>query len=219
MTITPHSGIDDRKVDSREAEERLAPLMSVGFRKVALAAGDVSFSEAGGRLVGIENKKVSQLLTDLASGQLMKQCERMAESFDFPILMIEGRWSMVDGYLLGYQPWTWDQIWNYLATIQDLGVRLQITTTAAQTVERIIELWQYYRKGTHVSTHRATSGDHRIDVLTRIDGIGPERAKAILDLFPTLRKVARAGLDLTEVEGVGGTTAEAVINFFGASDV
>ena len=205
-------------VDTREAPERLRPLIAAGFAPKALAAGDVNFPAAGGLSVLVENKKVAQLVTDLASGQLRSQCRRLIDAADFPVLCIEGRWTQVDGYVLGQQPWTWDQVWNYLQGLQDIGIRLQLSTDPEHTVQRIISLADWYEKPEHSSHARSPSGDHRITVLLGIRGVGSVTAQAIVEALPSIAAIATASPDtLMGIDGIGIKTAQAIHKYFNST--
>jgi len=204
-----------RYVDTREAPERKVPLERAGFALKALRIGDVTFPEAGGASVVIECKKVDQLLTDMMSGQLVKQCRALAEASSFPWLLIEGELYVVDNKLLGrYSISKW-QMRRQLRTLQDLGVRWERSNSAQDTVETILDMADYYAKGTHESALRHVAGDEGLAVLSHIYGVGKVKAEALVTQFGSLRAIAAASRsDFESTDGIGPQLSERLESFF-----
>lgn len=205
------------KVDTREPTDITTPLVRAGWTPGALQYGDFELQDIVGEAVLIERKTVAQLLTDLQSGQLQRQCRNLVEASTFPILLIEGHWAQEGGYLYGEkrERFTWEQVWNQLQTLQDLGCRLQITTSLAHTVERLFELAEYYKGEFHASIARHPSGDPYIGVLSQVYGISTAKAKGVKAKFPSLQLVANAELkELSEVSGVGQKLAKRLYDFW-----
>jgi len=203
--------------DTREPVEIYEPLLRLGWQKQTLDVGDYQIYDSTGEVVLIERKTLSQFLADLG-GPLQRQCRKLVETSDFPILLLEGHWDLADGYLLGTH-FTWCSVWNALASLQDIGCRLQFTTSVEHTLARLLELKQYYSKEYHASISRHPAGDARISVLNQIPGIGANRARAILERLPTLKQVANAGIDeLEQAEGVGRKLAVKINKFWGVKD-
>ena len=201
-------------VDSREPSELKAVFTRAGWEEKPLVAGDYQFYDAVGEVVLVERKTVEQFLTDMTSGQLQRQARILAESTAFPILLIEGHWSQTNG-LLPDGKHTWEQAWNQLQSLQDIGLRLQLTSSQAHTIERIFQLAEYYRKDYHPSVARHPSGDSRVATLSYIYGIDQVKAKAILEVYPTLGQVAGASLEeLMAVKGIGPKLAERIWRFW-----
>jgi len=182
---------------------------------VALKYGDYDGHDSVGKLWAIEHKTLNKLLADMATGTLIRQCRALIEHSDFPILLIEGRWIQDgNGYLLGSN-YTWEQVWNQLQTIQDMGCRLQLTTSINHTIARLFELETYYGKENHPSALREISGDAYIVVLSQIYGISTEKAKALEIMLPTLKQVVEANIDeLQNVSGIGLVLARRIWQFF-----
>ena len=67
-----------------------------------------------------------------------------------------------------------------------------------------------------ITFHRSRQSDFRGELaLTRIDGIGEKRARALLDRFKTVSAIEKASLDeLLLVQGINSTAAKAVYNYF-----
>ena len=203
-----------RYVDSREAMERRAPLIERGFEVKAMQTGDVQFPESSGYPVLIENKKISQFLTDMVSGQLTKQAHNMLQATQWPILMLEGHWIQVNGRIVDTQI-TWAQAWDYIQSLQDIGIRLQLTSDANHTVQRILQLADYYGKGLHKSVSRRLAGDARVHILANIPGIGETRAKELLRYFHNIEGIVAAKPeDLQTVDNIGPKLAGTIHAFW-----
>lgn len=205
-------------VDTSEALERRIPLERAGFMLKRLSAGDVQFPESGGGTVLIENKKIYQLLEDMSTGQLVSQCRRMVDACDYPILMIEGAFQyLASGQLLGYR-YTIEQLRNQLLSLQELGLYIERTADASDTVQRCLELAERYSKEQHPSIARHPSGNDGIAVLAHIPGIGTAKAKALLLSAPdgSLRTVlSRSAEQLSDAEGIGPKLARRIHEFCG----
>jgi len=193
----------------------MEPLRRAGWEVTALKYGDYDGHDAVGKLWSVEHKTLDKLLGDMATGTLIRQCRGLVEHSDFPILMVEGHWIQdADGRLLGSRI-TWEQAWNQLQTIQDMGCRLQLTTSINHAVERLFQLELYYSKESHPSALRGVSGNPYIVVLSQISGISEGKAKALEDTYPTLQQVANLSPELlTDVRGIGEVLANRIWEFF-----
>ena len=206
-----------RYVDTREAPERYRPLLAAGFQSKALAHGDVMFSEAGGGIVCIENKRLYQLIADMTTGQLVRQCRGIIDEADFPWLLIQGPFDAVDGRWQEFPGYTVRQVRDQLATLQDMGMRWERCVYTASVVERTLELEAYYSKGVHLSAMRRVSGDPHIEILMRIPGVGINTASALIAHFGGLRGIATATVEtLRERDGIGPKLAQRIYDWMGA---
>lgn len=208
--------LNPRFVSSVE-QSRVLPLQIAGFIPKHLFSGDVQSPVFGDKVLLIENKRVYQLLEDMKTGQLMKQMRKLVDSCDYPMLILEGSW-MHNGapdYILNAFPYSWTQAWNELQTIQDMGVRLQITTGEKHTIARIIEICEYYSKPEHPSALREVAGDKHIAALDLIEGVGTKMAIKLLAYFGSLSSIARAPTaSLQDVGDVGPKLARKIYEFF-----
>ena len=206
--------LEPRYVDSRETPARKSALQRAGFQVRQLDSGDVQFPEYGGEVVLIEHKTVSLMLQDMANGTLARQARRMVEHSRFPILLVEGAWRHVNGTLLGSQ-YTWEAAWNQLQSLQDAGLRLQLSTSEEHSIQRIMDLADYYGEGYHPSVTRRPAGSPQVAALSNIFGIDVANATKLLEHFYTLDAVATAALnDLMAVKGIGPITAGRIKAFF-----
>ena len=201
-------------VDSREPEELRQALLQAGFLQKQLEYGDIQFSTSSDETVLIERKTIKQLLQDM-DGQLQKQCLGMARNSLYPILMIEGQWIRTNRGTLLDTEMTWNQIWNQLQTLQDLGMRIQPTTGIQHSIQRILQLRTYYAKDSHTSVHRKVAESSGITVLSCIKGVDVARAKSLMEHFGNFQRLANANLEeLQEVNGIGPVMAERIYNFW-----
>jgi len=192
----------------------LQHLERAGFQRKQLVAGDVSFPEFTGETVLLEHKTVSKYLEDMTNGVLVRQLRRMSEETRWPILLIEGRWQQSSGVLLASR-YTWEQAWNQMQTLQDMGVRVQLATGPEHAVQRILELADYYGKEFHGSVLRAPAGDARIAALSLVPGIDRIKAQSLLEQHGSLEAIAQASLaGLEEAKGIGPVLAARIQSFF-----
>lgn len=207
------------KVDSQEPEVIWKPLASQGWQRRRLLHGDFELGAGMESNPLVERKHLSQLLSDIGDGTLVRQCRSLVAATPFPILMPEGHWYMKDGEHLLDTQWTWLSVWNQLQTIQDMGCRLQLTTCREHTITRLLELVDYYKKDLHESAIRQVAGDYRLSVLCLIPGIGEIKAKRILARFRSLADLANAtSKELSEVEGLGESLALRIARWFRGED-
>lgn len=200
--------------DTREDKRRLEVLRRAGWQIATLHYGDYEMHEATGRIVLVEHKTISKMITDMRNGVLIRQCRGVIEHSDFPILMVEGHWIQQAGSLLG-SGITWEQAWNQLQTIQDMGCRLQLTSSISHSLERLFQLEAYYKKEKHDSALRQLSGDPYIVVLSLIDGIDEGKARMLEASFPTLHYVMGQEVEeLQKVKGIGEVIARRIYTFF-----
>jgi len=198
------------RADTREPERRKLIFRRAGWQIIKLDYGDYDFPDSMGKLVVIEYKMIEQMVTDMHSGVLTRQCRNLCENSDFPILMVSGHWAQKDGSLLG-SGISWKQAWNQLQTIQDMGCRLRLATSEQHAVETVFQLEEYYSKESHPSALRQPSGNPYITMLSLINGIGLSKAKELEKVFPTIEILAQADIgDIEEANGVGGMLASRI---------
>lgn len=180
-------------IDTRESNATLyRALQAVGWKRDTLQSGDARIDCGPAGAVLIERKTTSDFVNCMKDGSLMRQARRLVEATKWPTLLLEGSLAVTHTGEVYGTGITWEQMWNYLQTLQDLGLRLQITGSTAHTVTRLVELEQYYQKDIHESTQREPSGNLGISTLCQVRGIGPAKAKAILKVFPTLSAISAA---------------------------
>lgn len=179
---------------------------------------------AASRLIGIERKTISDLLSSLSEGRLDSQLEGLTGSVDVPILLIQGELRaspggfvlVTDGVASG---WNYHSVLNKLQTFQEMGVRLTFCEEGDQAlIDRILSLARYYCKPHHALAPRI----HGLQVFSRernpatlalaqLPGVGVDRARALLAHFGSLQAVTNASVkELRFVTGIGPKVAKRV---------
>lgn len=172
-------------VDRREGSADLAPLIKTPNMLCELEFGDASFtgeSKEGTVSVGVERKKIRDLLNSISTGRLSAhQLPGMLNSYDYSYIIVEGVWKgNRSGELVisrdwgktflpvfyGKRKWTAEGVWNYLTTIETfLHVPFRITRDArdtARTIETLYRWWQHYHRHTsHLALHDRNLADEK----------------------------------------------------------
>ena len=198
-------------IDSREPFSIRKVFLDLGWDQQALPTGDWYWESSTGEPVGLERKAISDILGDL--GGARKQLANLVSQRKIPILLIEGPWGKTGEYISGYQV-TWAQAWDMLQTLQDKGLRIQLTTSLEHTIQRVRELFMYYQDPVHQSG-RVTHYNPQVESLMAIPGVSQALALKLASHFPSIRSVADASVK--ELQGcplIGAIRAESIFNFF-----
>jgi ERCC4-type nuclease len=182
-------------IDSRVGSSELRPLFRCDTILMQLDFGDAAFTGSGpnGPLsIGIERKRVSDLLQSITTGRLSgSQIPGMREYYDVAYLIVEGviKGDKYDDTLLisrdggrsfkdaarGKQHWTMEAVEHYLSTLENMaGIRCRIVRDARSTVQMITYLhhwWSkpYARHSSHLTIHKGM--DFRVhDEKVRVSG-------------------------------------------------
>ena len=118
--------------------------------------------------------------------------------------------------------WHFHSIAEFLTSISLRWVhKIEFTLSASETAERLKELDQYFSKGfdqhlLHLQRSRPFTMKKEDNlqeyILSGFPGIGPERARAIIECFGTLPlRWTVDGKQLSRVEGIGKVTARKLI--------
>src|SRR3990167_1371571 len=104
-------------VDSREPKFIAAQLRDFGLTVAedTLIAGDYCFFPHGLK-VGIERKRIDDLLNSLRDNRMVSQAHKMIDGYDAAILLIEGRYDRAINGVVTYEVnnkwvesgWSWD---------------------------------------------------------------------------------------------------------------
>ncbi len=198
---------DDRErnggvVDSlREYEE-------VSLVVERLPLGDYLIDEA----LLIERKTLLDLVTSIKDGRLFRQAHRLAASPLRKALILEGtaadlaasgmRREAIQGALIGLTLY--------------LGIPLLRSRDAAETAQLMLFAAHQGRvaaTGAVPRPGRRPRGKSRIQarVLQGLPGVGPQRARCLLETFGSLEEVIQADAEaLASVRGIGRATAETI---------
>lgn len=225
-------------VDIHEPEDIFKALAPLGIKE-NLPTGDYLFDSWEGKRVGIERKEViSDLLNSLGSGRLADQLNRLTESFDISILLMEGPiylnkygniqrrfWTTEHGkskFNVKDTGWTYtDVMLSTLSASIILGIIPLFVPEQKFTPGVIIELYRWFQKTEHgkwlvrpKSVEIITEQVSKM-MLSTIPGIGPHIAEDILKELKTAQNVANTSLDiLKSIKGVGDKRAANILKAF-----
>jgi ERCC4-type nuclease len=161
-------------IDRREGSKDLAPLLRVPNIIVTLDFGDAMFggnAESGPILIGIERKKLPDLLGSIASGRLVgHQIPGMMKAYEVNYLIVEGIWKGDRGSgeltiskdggrtfrqaSFGKRTWTEAGVYNFLTSIEThTSMHYRLTRDAKGTARMIeyLESWWGKRWESHRS--------------------------------------------------------------------
>ena len=204
-------------VDTREPASITKSLQESGWQLAKLDYGDYQLDCGLEVNPLVERKAVGDLLTCLQDGTLVRQCRNLCEATLFPILLIEGAIYLGPDniHLRDSHYLTKQALRNQLMSLQNLGCRIERTDNISDTIGRLPELVAYFSKGLHESVQRQMPGNHCINALGLIPGIGQVKAQTILTVFPTLKAVANASVqELTDCPGIGYKLAQKIFQWF-----
>ena len=200
--------VDDRERPSGVAEE-LEKLSGVLVRIEHLAVGDYNIDGT----VLIERKSAKDFAQSLMEGRLFSQAKQMADSLVRTAYILEG--SSADWLGLGVSRESIQGALVTLMLIFDIPVfRSSGPVESARLIFYIgLQLARLCDPG-HVPYRQAkakrTKG-RQLRVLQGLPGVGPDRAKGLLERFKTVRACFSASTaKLMEVEGIGPKTAAAI---------
>ena len=169
------------------------------------------------RRIVIERVQLPDFLSALRSGDLFQDAYRLAYCGYRPVMILEGGKSQVQGIrmnresvqgalvhlmvILGIPMLRSANDQETCRLIRYIGIQLARKTTPRKP--RPIQ-----KAGAAVSEKQ----DGALGLLAHLPGIGPERARAMLDRFGSLREVFNADVDtLQKVKGIGKKRAEALV--------
>ncbi len=213
-------------IDNRQGSKDLCPLFPRGMAELGrLYYGDLAWLGNGpGDVplsVGVERKRIRDLVDSLASGRLSgHQLPGMHNCYDVVYLVIEGLWrphpesGLLEIYshgewaplTLGSRGFMAREIYNFINSLTIFaGVLPWVTSSPRETVVLVTSLWHWWNdKGfySHVSHRRAHRPFVNIGVMQQkslvfkmaleIPGIGPERAVDVAKQFPTVMDMVLA---------------------------
>lgn len=183
-----------------------------------LQCGDVWIAAADGKLLIVERKTADDLLASIADGRLFDQAAGMVAMTPWSYIAVQGTLepalngkTVSDGQPVN---WTWASVQGALQTVQEMGVAVVYLPPAEehrQFEEFLIRLAARdrgpVRQGAPRKVELLAPG---MALLMALPGIGPDRAKSLLEQAGTAA-YALAALtdDLIPITGIGdGTRAK-----------
>ncbi len=166
-------------IDNRTGSKDLKPYIPDSIL-VHLDSADASFEGEGPQgtviSVGIERKRIGDLLNSIATGRLSaEQLPKMLDTYQYNYIVVEGVWrrdkhddtlwiSTDGGHTYktphGRQRWTMEGVYHYLSTLQVIvNIRLFQTRTARDTAHLITYLYSWWQKPwekhkSHLALHK-----------------------------------------------------------------
>jgi len=199
--------IDERERPSGvpEALKRLGVLVEFRFLEV----GDYVVSPR----CAVERKRVKDFLSSLYSGRLFDQASRLGETYERPVLVVEGDFPEVLSEASSPKA-----LWGALATLAfQFDLTLFFTQSPEQTADLLFELATRESlakpKGPFVKRKPKSKSleQLQLSLVSMLPGIGPKLADRALKRFRTVRRVFDASVaELASVDGIGRSKAEKV---------
>lgn len=196
------------QVDDRErSPELLQALAAEGFvlQRIRLPAGDLLLP---GRW-RVERKTITDFRASLFDGRLFRQAAQLRRHPEAPLIILEGAWEET--------PPLPGELGALLALVIDAGLPVVPAPTPHDTARILGLLARRRRLRASPSRHGAArtflSPAHRL--VASLPGIGPTRATALLQAFPTLAALTAATTpELERVPGIGPGIAHRLERIF-----
>jgi len=202
-------------VDTSEPWEIREKLLELGWEVKSLYSADYWFFTHNFKKVGIERKTIPDLLTGLGQ-RLSNQLEKMAEHYDYKILLTEGSWKTVASKVVtsqGVSNWMMSTVWNFIRSWQDKGVTIELTASINHTIRRLNELYAYYQKPYHTGgVNKNTFDDDR--VLAFPTGCRGKTGLAVLEGKSLAQVAGMTPEALEQINGIGSKKAQNIYDHF-----
>lgn len=176
-------------------------------------------------MVGIQRKEIHDLIASRADGRLARELAQMKQ-LDIAILLVEGRlrWTS-DGVLsTSRSKWTRSQHLGLLFSVQSGGVWINSSESIQESREYLLQLEKWFMKTTHKGLMTRPKpqtiwGDRQdrdwaIHTIQSVDGVGPEMAGRIFDMYGLPFTMTVSVEDLLKVDGIGRKRAEKIVRAF-----
>jgi ERCC4-type nuclease len=213
-------------IDNRVGSKDLLKYFPKGEAKLThLQYADASFmgkDSQGVCSVGVERKKLEDLLSSMQTGRLAgSQLIGLTNTYDVVYLIIEGVWRVgADGVLeklkgrkrrawkpviLGQRRYMARELDSFLNTLQmKVGVLVRESGTARHTAMIIRNLYGWFQKDEHIShlaIHKNRFRDEEVllsrpplvrRVAAELDGVGWKRSLEVSKVFPSVLELSQA---------------------------
>jgi len=159
----------------------------------------------------VERKEERDFLKSLYSGRLFDQAHRLCETYDRPVLVVEGEFPLFVREMAKPRAFC-----GTLTTLAfEYGLSVFFTANAGQTADFIYTLTRHRGfarpKGPLIRKKPMVRGLERTQLfmVSSLPGIGPKLADRALKRFGTVRRVFSASVaELSSVDGIGRIKAE-----------
>ena len=189
-----------------------------------LACGDAWIAAADGALLIVERKTADDLLASIADGRLFDQAAAMVAMSPWSYVAIEGTLApQANGKTLANGApvnWQWAAVQGALQTIQEMGVAVLYLSGPEEFAPFVVRLAKRSRGAVRVGGVRKPELlAPGMQVLMSLPGVGPDRAKALLEQAGTAAFALSALTDdMLNVIGIGPETRAKVRETLGLPD-
>lgn len=237
-------------VDRRDGSKELADLLSNSVI-VEMEYGDAAIvgnGPEGAVSIGVERKKVPDLLQSIASGRLAgHQIPGMLNEYYKTYLIVEGLWrgNIYDGGLEVWKHGRWMRenhgrkwravdIWGFLTTMEQLGISIRCTSNMAETCQIIEYLYKWWSKPwdkhkSHMAMHSMPIAEHaslvsktpslKRMIAKELPKIGSDRSEAVDAYFRSVKEMINAEeSEWVKIPGIGKVTAKMVVEAVNKND-
>jgi len=167
----------------------------------------------------VERKEIRDFLRSIFSRRIFDQAQRLSETYENPILIVEGDVSTILGNKIIPAAF-----WGALATLAfDYDLRIFFTPDVEQTANLIYTLRRKkpLRFKGPLLKRKPKSGDTekmQIQIVASLPGVGPKLADRLLSEFKSVRKVFTATVaELSIVKGISRKTSYKIKRILDAS--
>jgi len=232
----------DRRVGSGELYTSLSRHLTVEL--VTLPAADMAILGRGVDeapvLVGIERKRISDLLQSVSSGRLVAgQLPELARQYHECWLLVEGGFLVSESgvllrpgrqgqhtpYRLGRKQYLARDLFAFLLTLEHCaGIRVQHTRDAEESVQWLVALYRWWtakafdEHRAHLRMDRARDAVMLREftlverMAAELPGIGMDRALAVGEAFQTpLQMICASEQEWRAIPGIGKTLAAGIV--------
>ncbi len=182
---------------------------------------DFYFKGYGGMKVAVQRKRFPDDFTASMQGRLQREVPLMLAA-DIPVLIVEGEADYTfDGWLLANSRWSRKGLLNLQISIWRAEICVQHTDNHEGTVQRIVEMAEYFRKEEHLALLTIpknigstpwgirTKRHKQIAMMQSIEGIGYTLAAAFVDSFDGIPLRWDCTFErMLEVSGIGPNIAK-----------
>jgi ERCC4-type nuclease len=249
--------VDEHKVilvDDRKGSGEVAPILrglGVPVKVVRMDSADFAFEGQGPKgacLVGVERKKVSELIQSIQSGRFEgEQLPKMVTTYEHSWLIVEGVFRpnpqsgvLEEGVRGGWREiiqgrtgFAFCQLDNFLTSMQArVHLMVKYANTVEDTAHIVKGMWQWYRKpwqqhksGLVIYTPPPPAAlwlkpSLVRRVATQLEGIGWEKSAAVAAKFSSvLDMIVATEAEWQTIPGIGkGLAARAVRQLLGRED-
>lgn len=227
--------IEDYLADPRFAKKFHEPMM---FAVSHLTAGDINVILQDGRVLAFERKEPNDFLGSVGDGRVFAQVERMAEAASMSAIIITGviSYDKEDVVLCDSIPTNWkgSAVRAAITAIMWSGcpvlrcVPKTLPQVIMETVALAMKPLEHFQRRERVVTFPPM--DERVEIMSALPGVGPKRAKSILQfvghdghlgrLAEALEWATMLGAinEESRPEGWGPTTISAVRSALGLTE-